>query len=198
MKMNIRRICSTSSAVVALIGAGVFAIAVPASAQADQRGTARPATVATTTVFDLNGFYTDGGSARPRISDVNDILTIDMSSQNRPTANGVVINTDTVIVTFPDAGTYTAKLVAPGTIQWSNGSVWQKLAVVIVPDVTGLLQADAVATLQSAGLTPVAHNRLTCDTLPGHVDQQLPAAGTQALPGSVVQIYIAVKPTTCA
>jgi hypothetical protein len=198
MKMNIRRVFSTSSAVVALVGAGVFTIAAPASAQAGQRGAARPATAAIATFFDLNGLYTDFGSARPRISDVNDILTIDMSSQNRPTANGVVIDPGTIIVTFPNAGTFTAKLAAPGTIRWSNGSVWQKLAVVIVPDVTGLLQAQAVAALQSAGLTPVAQNRATCDTLPGHVDQQLPAAGTQALPGSVVQLYIAVKPKICA
>lgn len=196
MKINIRRICSTSSAVAALIGAGVLAVAAPASAQPAQRS-ARQTMAATTTVFDVNGIYTDGGSARPRISDVNDILTIDMSSQHRPTATGVVINADTILVTFPDDATYTAKLVAPGTIRWSNGSIWQKLAVVVVPDVTGLLKAQAVAALQSAGLTAVAQNRLTCDTLPGHVDQQLPAAGAQLVPGSVIQIFIAVKPKTC-
>ncbi len=40
-----------------------------------------------------------------------------MSSQHRPTATGVVINADTILITFPDAGTFAAKLVAPGTIR---------------------------------------------------------------------------------
>jgi hypothetical protein len=197
MKINLRRICGTSSAVVALIGAGVLAVAAPASAQPAQRSV-RWAMAATTTPFDLNGIYTDLGSSRLRISDVNDILTIDMSSQHRPNATGVVVNSDTILVTFPDDATYPAKLVSPGTIRWSNGSVWQKLAVVAVPDVTGLLKAQAVTALQSAGLTAVAQNRTTCDTAAGHVDQQIPAAGAQAVPGSLVQIFIAVKPKTCS
>jgi hypothetical protein len=198
MKINIRRIYSTASAMVVLIGAGVLAVAAPASARPAPQSVI-PAMAGTTTAFDLNGIYTDLGSARPRISDVNDILTIDMSSQHRPTATGVVINYNTITVTFPDvAGNpYTAKLVAPGTINWNNSSVWQKLAAVAVPDVTGLPTAQAVTALQSAGLTAAARNQLTCDTLPGHVDHQFPAAAAQATPGSVVQIFIAVKPKTC-
>src|SRR3954453_13577935 len=38
---------------------------------------------ATPLPFDVNGTYTDGGSARPVLSDANDILTVDMSSQGR-------------------------------------------------------------------------------------------------------------------
>lgn len=194
MKINIRRICSTSGAVIALIGAGALAFAAPANAQPAQRSV-RPAVAGTTTVFDVNGIYTDLGSARLRITDVNNILTIDMSSQHRPDATGVVINADTILVTFPDDATYPAKLVAPGTIRWSNGSVWQKLAVVAVPDVTGLMKAQAVAALQSAGLTAQAQTQFTCET-PGSVVRQIPAAGTQVVSGSLVQIFIAMKPKT--
>lgn len=194
MNTKIRRICGTLSAAAALVGAGICAVAAPASA----RPAIRPvvsAVAATTTVFDLNGLYSDFGSAVLRISDQNDILTIDMSSQHRPNANGVVINADTIIVTFPDAGTFTAKLVAPGTINWSNGSHWQKLAVVVVPDVVGQLK-DKAAALQSAGLTAAAQNYPTCETTPGVVDHQSPMAGLQVLPGSLVKIFIAVKPAT--
>jgi hypothetical protein len=104
----------------------------------------------TTPVFNISGTYTDGGSARPVISDEGDILTVDMSSQHRPTASGVVINSDTILVTFPDIrfnsinigrppaiqiisvpdsheATFTAKLQAPGTIRWSNRSTWRKI-----------------------------------------------------------------------
>ena len=86
-----------------------------------------PTTAATPLLFDINGTYTDGGSARPVISNANDILRVDMSSQNRPAATGVVINGDTILVIFRDDTTYPAKLQAPGTIRWSNGSTWLKI-----------------------------------------------------------------------
>src|SRR3982751_643742 len=115
MKLTLRRALGVFGAGAILAGLGMAGTVVQAGAQP-------VASAAVTTVFDLNGTYTDGGSARPVISNVNDILTVDMSSQHRPTATGVVITSDTILVTFPDDGTYAAKLQAPGTIRWSNGS----------------------------------------------------------------------------
>jgi hypothetical protein len=46
---------------VVLIGAGLLAVAAPASARSAQQSVI-PAMAGTTTVFDLNGIYTDLGS----------------------------------------------------------------------------------------------------------------------------------------
>ncbi|NUW31830.1 PASTA domain-containing protein [Nonomuraea sp. SMC257] len=152
---------------------------------------------ATPLVFDVNGTFTDGGSARPVISDVNDVLTVDMSSQHRPTATGVVINSDTILVTFPDDATYTAKLQAPNTIRWSNGSTWQKLNLVRVPNVLDETKAAATSILTSAGLA-VGTVRKVVDLTCNHnntVSDQTPAPGTLAAPGSAVDLTIGVLPT---
>lgn len=157
--------------------------------------TATVVAAATPLVFDVNGTYTDGGSARPVLSDANDILTVDMSSQGRPTANGVVINSDTILVTFPDAGTFTAKLQAPGTIRWSNGSAWQKLTVV-VPNVLDDKEPVARAILVAAGLVVGPEDSVvdrTCDHNKT-VSIQSPAAGTLVLPGTVVFLTIGLLP----
>ncbi len=79
------------------------------------------------TVIDLNGRWTDGGTAKPIISVNSTDLTIDMSAQHRPTAHGSIIDNQTISVTFPDDATYSATLRAPGTIRWSNGSAWTKV-----------------------------------------------------------------------
>jgi hypothetical protein len=179
-----------------LAGAGMLASITQASAHSAP--TSDAAIAATTpTLFDLNGTYTDGGSAHPVISDLNDILTVDMSSQNRPTASGIVINGDTIIVTFPDDTAYGAKLVAPGTIRWSNGATWRKLTFATVPDVVGLSQAVATSALQSAGFAVTTGTTITCDTVQGDVDSQAPQGGTSAVQGSTVKIFIAVKPKIC-
>jgi len=156
-----------------------------------------PDTPATTAVvFDLNGTYSDGGSARPVISDVNDILTVDMSSQHRPTATGVVITSDTILVTFPDDGTYTAKLQAPGTIRWSNGSAWQKTRR--VPDVRGDTVAAARSVLTASGFrvgTVSSFVDRTCNNI-GTVGRQVPGAGTSAIPGTAVNLSVGRRPPT--
>ena len=85
-----------------------------------------PAAIATVT--DLRGIWTDGGSAFPVISESGTDLSIDMSSQHRPTAHGSVIDSQTITVTFADDATFTGTLHAPGTIVWSNGSSWTKTA----------------------------------------------------------------------
>ena len=197
MKINIRRPLGALSAGMLLAGAGMLASVIPASARSAPTPAHAAIAATTPTLFDLNGTYTDGGSAFPVISDLNDILTVDMSSQHRPTASGVVINTDTIVVTFPDDATYGAKLVAPGTISWSNGSTWRKLTFATVPDVLGLLQSVATSVLQSSGFVVRTGTTLTCGTKQGYVDSQIPPGGTSAVQGSTVTIKIAVKPKIC-
>jgi hypothetical protein len=197
MKINIRRTLGALSAGMLLAGAGMLASVTPASAHSAPASAHAAIAATTPTLFDLNGTYTDGGSARPVISDLNDILTVDMSSQHRPTASGVVINSETIIVTFPDDATYGAKLVAPGTIRWSNGSTWRKLTFATVPDVVGLSQAVATSVLQSSGFVVTTGTTVTCDTKQGNVDSQTPPGGTSAIQGSTVNIKIAVKPKIC-
>ena len=156
-----------------------------------QAGAEPVAAAAVTTVFDLNGTYTDGGSARPVIKNVNDILTVDMSSQHRPNATGIVINSDTILVTFPDDATYGAKLLASGTIAWSNGSAWRKLSLVSVPNVVGQDSTAAIATLRARGFVVTQTHPLTCDP-DGTVTKQSPAGGQLAPQGSTVNITVPV------
>ncbi|WHM40791.1 PASTA domain-containing protein [Streptomyces sp. BPTC-684] len=176
-----------ASAPVTPVGAGAHTASVPTRAAV---------AAATPLVFDVNGTFTDGGSARPVISDVNDILTVDMSSQHRPTATGVVINSDTILVTFPDDATYTAKLQAPNTIRWSNGSTWQKLNLVRVPDVRDETQTVAKSILNSAGFA-VGTVTTVVDRTCNHnktVSDQTPGAGTSAVPGTAVDLTIGLLP----
>jgi hypothetical protein len=158
---------------------------------------AAPAAPANTAaVFDLDGTYSDGGSARPVISDVNDILTVDMSSQHRPTATGVVITSDTILVTFPDDTAFAAKLQAPGTIRWSNGSTWQKTR--LVPDVRGETVAGARSVLTASGFTVGTVSSFvdrTCNNI-GTVGRQVPGAGTSAVPGTAVNLSVGTQPPT--
>ena len=51
-----------------------------------------------------------------------------MSAHGRPPANGSIIDSQTIRVTFPDDATFTATLVAPRTIRWSNATAWTKVA----------------------------------------------------------------------
>jgi hypothetical protein len=161
-------------------------------------GFAAPASAATATVFNLNGTYSDGGSARPVITNVNDNLTIDMSSQHRPNASGFVLAVDRILVSFPDDTTYLATLLAPGTILWSNGSAWSLTRS--VPNLFGLTETGAVAAIRAAGFVPgtrstFADHLCTFPNKPA-VGSQSPQAGAAALPGSAVgyTIFIATQP----
>jgi hypothetical protein len=198
MKITMTKTIGVMGAALALTVAGLSASTTGASAQTSAAA-ARPAMVAAVpTVFDLNGTYTDGGTARPVISNVNDVLTVNMSSQHRPNASGVVINSDTILITFPDDATYTAKLQAPGTIRWSNGSAWQKVNLVTVPNVIGSTVTAARARLTTAGLrvgTVTTFVDFTCAHI-GEVGRQSPGAGTQVFPGSAVNLRIGVEPST--
>ena len=103
MNLSFRRIAGSASAVAVLMGIGVLATAAPAGAQTAQPWPHAMPAVQTTTAFNLDGTYTDGGIARPRITHNNDdTLTVDMSSQNRPIARGWVISPTQILVDFPD------------------------------------------------------------------------------------------------
>jgi len=193
MTTTLRKRAGTLATGLALAGTAVFAAGAPANAQSRS---APAATAATVVVFDLNGTYSDGGSARPVITNVNDILTVDMSSQHRPTATGVVINSDTILVTFPDDATFTAKLQAPGTIRWSNGSAWQKTRR--VPNVIGDSVTRARSVLAAAGFTVGTVSSFvdrTCNNI-GTVGRQSPGAGTSAIPATAVNLSVGTRPPT--
>jgi len=81
------------------------------------------------TVFDLNGSWSDGSPWIAVISEGPVALTVDMSDFDRPTAQGKIIDSPTITVTFPDDRAYTGNLIAPRTITWSNGSTWTKKGV---------------------------------------------------------------------
>jgi len=142
------------------------------------------------TPFDLNGTYKDNGSGRPRITVSGDILTVDLSSQSRPQASGLIFDDHTILVVFPDVSAwFRGTLVAPATILWSNNTIWQKLPY--VPGVIGDSQKDAVTALKAAGFTVKSQQqRPICSGTTWFVTRQTPAGGTQADPGSPVSITV--------
>jgi hypothetical protein len=81
------------------------------------------------TAFDLNGSWSDGSPWIAVISEGPVALTVDMSDFDRPTAQGKIIDSSTITVTFPDDRAYTGNLISPRTIRWSNGSAWTKKGV---------------------------------------------------------------------
>ena len=80
-----------------------------------------------TPVFDLNGVWASGGTAGPIISVNGNSISVDMSAYKRPAAQGSIVDSSNISVTFPDDKTYTGTLELPGTIVWSNNSSWTKL-----------------------------------------------------------------------
>jgi hypothetical protein len=189
MNINVRRILGTASAVAVLMGTGAAALAAPAGAQSAQPWPHVAAAPQVATGFDLNGTYKDNGSARPRITVSGNIFTVDLSSQNRPPAYGLIFDDHTIMVIFPDVSAwFRGTLVAPGTILWSNNTIWQKLPY--VPDVTGQSANSATTALRAAGFTAKTQAGPSCGTGPGVVIRQTPAGGAQADAGSQVTIVI--------
>jgi len=89
-------------------------------------------------VFNINGSWTDNGTATPSIIQSGSSVVVNMSYANRPTAFGNVVDATTIVVRFPDAGTITGTLQGTGTIRWNNGSSWQKVfSGALVHDVNG-------------------------------------------------------------
>jgi hypothetical protein len=82
------------------------------------------------TVWDARSFAaiwrSGAGERGPIIVQTGDSLTVDMSAYGRPVATGRVTAPSVARVTFPDDGTYTATLVSPSCIRWSNGTTWTK------------------------------------------------------------------------
>jgi hypothetical protein len=76
---------------------------------------------------DLGGTWNAGSGPGPVISVQGQSITVDMSRFGRPAAHGMIIDEFRISVTFPDDRTYTAQLIPPNTIRWSNGSEWAKL-----------------------------------------------------------------------
>ncbi len=66
------------------------------------------------------------GKWGPRITQLGDNLSVDMSRYSRPTATGNVTTPSTASIQFPDDATHTATLVSPSCVQWSNGTTWTK------------------------------------------------------------------------
>jgi hypothetical protein len=78
------------------------------------------------TLIDLNGRWAAGDNHSVVISQLNTNLTIDMSSYDRPSAYGSILNDSTIAIIFPDDESYNGKLVPPDKIEWSNNSTWKK------------------------------------------------------------------------
>jgi hypothetical protein len=77
--------------------------------------------------LELNGTWTEFGIECPTVTVVNDRVLVDMSFARRPDATGTVLDATTILVTFPDAGTFLGVLRTPTFLCWSNGSSWQKV-----------------------------------------------------------------------
>ncbi len=107
-----------------LAGGGLATTATGAYAAAPAPGPAR-ATAALS--FDINGPWTDDGRSKPVIASAGNVVVIDMSFAHRPTATGAVIDASSIVVTFPDAGTFIGTLGGPTSLRWSNGSTWHKV-----------------------------------------------------------------------
>jgi serine/threonine-protein kinase len=98
----------------------------------------------------------------------------------------------TVVDTSPNAG----QPVTAGslvTLVVSSGK-----AKVAVPDETGQPQGAAKAALTNAGFKVTTSTQQTATTQPGNVISQSPTGGTQAVPGSTVNLVIAQAPTTAS
>ena len=107
-----------------LAGGGLVAAATGANAAAPAPG---PTRTSAALAFDINGPWTDDGRSKPVIASAGNVVVIDMSFAHRPTATGAVIDASSIVVTFPDAGTYIGTFGGPTVLRWSNGSTWQKV-----------------------------------------------------------------------
>lgn len=75
---------------------------------------------------DFSGTWNFSGRPGPVISQSGARLSVNMSAYGRPTASGTTITPTLARVTFPDDGTFTATLVSPSCIRWSNRTIWTK------------------------------------------------------------------------
>lgn len=130
-------IFSTTRSWAAHIAVLASATALPACAVDDEGSVGESSTNAQLTVaaprpratplFNINGQWTDFGRTKPNISERNGMIAVDMPPTERPGASGFVIDSSTIFVTFPDAGSFTGRLQAPDLIKWSNSGTWEKV-----------------------------------------------------------------------
>lgn len=174
----LRRI-GTLVAAVTLMGAGLLAT------------TGAAAVAHETPVFPLTGTYVDGTNIAIGITNVGDVIIVNLPG-GRPAGHGVVVNAHTIFVDFPDDQSYTGTLVLPGTIRWSNNTSWVKATQ--IPNVIGQSLTQATQTLQAAGFTSAfAGGVVDCNNL-GVVARQTPGAGRWAAPGATVQLRVGTRP----
>jgi hypothetical protein len=79
-------------------------------------------------LVDLNGAWAGPGNETPYIyiyGDGNPIF-VEMSLLNRPDGFGYFVDSDTIVVVFPDDRDYTGTLINSTTILWSNNTTWRK------------------------------------------------------------------------
>jgi hypothetical protein len=97
-----------------------------------------------TTILNLNGdwLYEGTWGAHPVITVSGNDVIVDMAAYGRPTAKGVIVNSNTIKVTFSDDGTFTGTLVRPNLIKWSNGTTWSKAPTIF--DLNGVWQYNGV------------------------------------------------------
>jgi hypothetical protein len=78
------------------------------------------------TIFDLNGVWQYNGVDGPVIKQSGNNLSVNMGAYMRPTATGIIINGNTIKVTFTDDATIEGTLVQPNRIRWTNSTEWIK------------------------------------------------------------------------
>ncbi len=66
------------------------------------------------------------GRPGPSITQVGNRLRVNMESFGRPQAQGTITGPSMATVRFPDDASFSATLVSPSCLQWSNGTFWTK------------------------------------------------------------------------
>lgn len=92
----------------------------------------------------------------------------------------------TVIAQSPEAGIE----VAPGEVIEITVAAEPTIETVEVPDVVGITETDATASIEDAGLKAQIVNTPSAEVAKGVVISQLPQAGSITLPGSSVAIVV--------
>ncbi len=129
MNLNFRRIFGTASAMAVLMGTG-----------AAGRGRTRERAIGTALAAcsGRNGPDCDGVRSQRHVQGQRFSPAADHGCQRHPDGrpvvsepapgDGLIFDDHTILVIFPDVSAwFRGTLVAPGTILWSNNTIWQKL-----------------------------------------------------------------------
>ena len=127
------------------------------------------------------------GDAEASVTDSGLSVGMITSSNSATVPAGDVISQDPVSGTMVPTGAGVNLIVSLGQ------------AMVTVPDVVGLLQADAESSVRDAWLAVGAVTTANDNTVPtGHVLDQTPASGTSVAPNSPVDLVVSLGPTLVA